>query len=182
MNPTGTTTATSGVMRGGDEGFYRSCPLRKGHPFKLRHDSVKFPRTGHPRLIVPGATSSIHRSPTGYRANPRRHSADYAEYRFSSPARSETSSADGRCVNIDFLLRPICAIRRSCEGRGSQLLNNSVLNNACPTTVRKARWRHAIVFETGSRRTPSQQLAFSHDFRCEEGYIVRNSRVVMVER
>lgn len=35
-------------MRGDDERFYRSCLLGKGDPFKLRHDSVTFPRTALP--------------------------------------------------------------------------------------------------------------------------------------
>lgn len=39
--------ATSGLMTGGEESFYRRCVLRKGRSFKLRHDSVKFPRTDH---------------------------------------------------------------------------------------------------------------------------------------
>lgn len=37
--------ATSGLMRGGEESFYRWCVLRKGRSFKLRQDSAKFPRT-----------------------------------------------------------------------------------------------------------------------------------------
>jgi hypothetical protein len=67
-------------MRGGDEGFYRSCLLRKGHPFKLRHDSVKFPRTGHCLLAqclgIASRTSEVLHLAAG---RTRGNSADYAE-------------------------------------------------------------------------------------------------------
>jgi hypothetical protein len=55
--------ATSGLMTGGEESFYRRCVLRKGRSFKLRHDSVKFPRTDqHLHHFVGCYTCSLLRS------------------------------------------------------------------------------------------------------------------------
>ena len=84
-----------------------------------------------PWLIAPGASNNSW-SPSGCRAKPAAALYGLCRGSFSSTARSETAS-DRRCVNIDFPLRPVLlrfAIRRSCDGRGSQLLKDSVLNNA----------------------------------------------------
>ena len=128
-------------MRGGDEGFYRSCPLRKGHPFELRHDSVKFPRTGHPMSHCSRCEQTTVGLHLGAGRNPRPHSADYAEDRFHHQQDRKLCPTDAALTSISpsdpVLLR--FAIRRSCDGRGSQLLKDSVLNNVCPPTVREAR-------------------------------------------
>jgi hypothetical protein len=45
--------ATSGLMTGGEESFYRWCVLRKGRSFELRQDSAKLPRTNQAVCAVP---------------------------------------------------------------------------------------------------------------------------------